>query len=41
MPALTTHKIFAEQVLKEINTDLVDTNTYYMFAQSHDILFYY
>ena len=41
MPALTTHKIFAEQVLQEIDTKLFDINTYYMFAQSHDILFYY
>ena len=41
MPALTTHKIFAEELLKNIDKNLIDINTYYMFSQSHDILFYY
>lgn len=41
MPALTTHKIFAEQVLKEIDNKLIDKDTFFMFSQSHDILFYY
>lgn len=41
MPALTTHKIFADLVLEEIDQKLIDKNTYYMFAQSHDILYYY
>lgn len=41
MPALTTHKIFAEDILKNIDKDLIDIDTYYMFSQSHDILFYY
>lgn len=41
MPALTTHKLFAEQLLNKIDKNLIDINTYYMFSQSHDILFYY
>lgn len=41
MPALTTHKIFAERILNNIDKNLIDKNTYYMFSQSHDILFYY
>lgn len=41
MPALTTHKIFAEQISKNIDKNLIDLNTFFMFSQSHDILFYY
>lgn len=41
MPALTTHKIFSEQVLNEIDNTLIDKDTFFMFSQSHDILFYY
>lgn len=44
MPAITTHKIFAENVLKKLQLKQsinIDKNIYFTFAQSHDLLFYY
>lgn len=41
MPALTTHKIFAEQVKEELQLNNIDEPTYYVFSQSHDLLYYY
>ena len=41
MPALATHKIFAESVLKNLDENKVDKDTYFIFSQSHDLLYYY
>lgn len=41
MPALTTHKIFAEQIQNELKLNNIDDQTYYIFSQSHDLLYYY
>ncbi len=46
MPSLTTHKIFAQELLndltKEEKNKFQDSiNLYYIFSQSHDFLFYY
>lgn len=43
MPAITTHKIFADNVFNKLSIKQsmkIDKNIYLTFAQSHDLLFY-
>ena len=46
MPSITTHYLFAKEVFNHLNKKEQacikdDLNIYYIFAQSHDFLFYY
>lgn len=44
MPSITTHKIFAENILKNLKLNLsvnLDKKVYITYAQSHDFLYYY
>ena len=46
MPSITTHNIFAKDVMRKLNDReknrfINSTNTYLTFSQSHDYLFYY
>ena len=43
MPSLTTHKIIAENIFDKLSNNIkknIDQNTYFTFAQSHDIFYY-
>ena len=43
MPSLTTHKIIAENIFDKLPNNIqrnIDKNTYFTFAQSHDIFYY-
>lgn len=43
MPSLTTHKIIAENIFDKLSNNIkknIDKNTYFTFAQSHDIFYY-
>lgn len=42
MPSIVTHELFSKDVLKNVkHSDNIDLNTYKIFAQSFDMLFYY